>query len=113
MFVNIDEDILVDVLLNRLSFWTDDEETHELFRQMYEMEIQCFEGSEFDPVSIVDNDYINFTTIISKDDNEDSLYDDIRLLFERQGLGDISCEHELNHGYDFIEAQYGDCFLLR
>ena len=48
--------------------------------------------------------------IISKCDES---YEDTKKLFDKQDCGDISCEHELNHGYNYIEPEYHGYFLVR
>lgn len=68
--VKIDEDTLLDMLIDRVAFWTDDNCTQDLFRDYYEglVDSGCFEGCELDIKKIVDNDYINNLTTISKED---------------------------------------------
>lgn len=112
MLVNIDNDRAVDMLLERLGYWTDDITTHRLYEAMYEHYVYdgCFDGGDFDIMTIVDNDYVNWCTVITEDDEA---YKDIKELYEREGITDISCEHELNHGYSFIEAEYDGNFLVR
>lgn len=111
MKVKINDATAVEMLLNRLSFWTDDKTTHRLYEQMYENYVYggCFEGGEFDIMAIVDNDFINYCDVICEGDEA---YEDIKKLYKEEGLGDISCEEE-NHGYAFIEAEYNGCFLCR
>jgi hypothetical protein len=112
MLVKIDNGIALDMLLDRLKFWTDDHTTYRLYEQMYENYIDggCFEGVAFDVMEIVDNDYINWCTVIEP---EDSSYDGIKKLYDRDGLGDISCDDDHNDGYSYIEAEYNGCFLVR
>lgn len=112
MLVNIDNDRAVDMLLERLEHWTDDITTHRLYEAMYENYAYggCFDGGEFDVMAIVDNDYVNWCTVISEGDDA---YEDIKKLYDAEGLGDISCEHGLNNGYSYIEAEYEDSFLVR
>ena len=66
--VTIDEDDLLDMLMDRVNDWTTDDA--DLFEKMYENRIWggCFEGMEFDVNSIVDNDYVNNTSIITRED---------------------------------------------
>lgn len=68
--VKIDEDTLHDLLMDRLAYWTDDFDTKELFNDYYMELVQsgCFEGCEFDPMIIVDNDYINYFKVMETDD---------------------------------------------
>ena len=112
MLVRIDETTAVEMLVNRLSYWTDDSTTHELYEQMYENYVLggAYEGSDFDVMVIVDNDYVNYCDVVSEGDDA---YEDIKQIYEEQGLGDISCEYDLNHGYSYIEAAANDSFLLR
>lgn len=112
MLVEIDNDMALEMLLDRLEHWTDDHITYRLYESMYENYIDCgcFEGGEFDVMAIVDNDYINYCTVISEDDEE---YEDIKKLYEQEGCTDISCEYDLNHRYSFIEAEYDGSFLVR
>lgn len=73
---------------------------------MYENYIKCgaFEGS-FDPGSIVDNDWVNWcTTISSEDENFKQL-----LELYQNGERDISCE---DFGYSYIEAVSDDEDLI-
>lgn len=66
--VTIDEDTLLEMLLNRLKFWTSDESVINLYRDYYERFIYpgCFEGCTLDIMSIVDNDYLNNLEAIAK-----------------------------------------------
>ena len=70
--VTINEDTLLEMLLDRLRFWTDDESVINLYRDYYEGLVYsgCFEGCNLDIMSIVDNDYINYLATISKEDFE-------------------------------------------
>ena len=110
--VLMDEMDVLDVLMNRLSHWTDDDTTHKLYESMYDNYIYsgCFECMEFNAMVIVDNDYVNYCDVISPGDDN---YDNIKMLYDRDGLGDISCDYELNGGYSFIESEYDGSFLLR
>lgn len=70
--VRIDEDTLLEMLLDRVEFWTSDETTIDLYRDYYEGLVNsgCFEGCELNIMVIVDNDYVNNLTTISKEDFE-------------------------------------------
>ena len=70
--VTIDEDTLLEMLLDRLEFWTSDESVINLYRDYYEGLVYsgCFEGCNLDIMTIVDNDYINYLAPISKEDFE-------------------------------------------
>lgn len=73
MIVTIDNYDALEMLMSRLKFWTDDYITTSLFETYYENLIEegCFDGREFDVMSIVDNDYVNWCDVITKDDFED------------------------------------------
>lgn len=111
MLVNIDNDTALEMLIDRLKFWTDDPDVIALYEKMYENYIDCgcFDGREFDIMVIVDNDFINYCDVISPGDD---CYNDIKSLYDREGITDISCEEE-NHGYNFIEAEHNGYFLVR
>ena len=70
--VTVDEDTLLEMLLDRLEFWTSDEDVINLYRDYYENLIVsgCFEGCTLDIMSVVDNDYCNNLATISKEDFE-------------------------------------------
>lgn len=91
--VTIDEDTALDMLTERVEFWNDDPEVVHLFTNYYENCIDggVFEGSEFDVMSIVDNDYVNYT--------QHGTLDEIRDMF-----GD-------NFDEDNILARYNDLIL--
>jgi hypothetical protein len=112
MRVEIENSVAVDMLLDRLSHWTDSETVHRLYEQMYENYVEngCFDGIEFDVRCIVDNDFVNWCDVVEEGD---AAYDGIAKLYEEQGLGDISCEKEYNGGYSFIESEYEGSFLCR
>ena len=71
--VTIDEDILLDILLYRVKYWTRNENIIDLYRNYYRGLVSsgCFEGCKLDIKSIVDNDYLVNLTIITKKDFED------------------------------------------
>lgn len=112
MVVRIDNDTALNMLMDRVEHWTDDDTVCRLYEMMYESYIEggVFDGGEFDVMVIVDNDYINYCDVVSEGDEA---YEDIKKLYDEQGCGDISCEDEFNHGYSFIEAAYDDSFLVR
>ena len=68
--ITIDEDTLLDLLMNRVEYWTSDETIMDLYRDYYMGMIDSgsFEGYTVDIMSIVDNDYINNLAVISKED---------------------------------------------
>lgn len=102
--VKIKKDYVIELLINRLSFWTNDEEVVDLFKQMYE---RYFDEEVFDNLDIdliVDNDFINDCGIIEKGDED---FEKVKELV-KQGYYDISCET----CYSFIEAYNEDYSLI-
>ena len=61
--VTIDEDTALDMLVDRVRFWTDDDEVVALYEEYYKSLIDegAFESREFNVDYIVDNDYVNYT----------------------------------------------------
>lgn len=72
MYVNIDNYDAINMLVERVGYWTDDSEVIELFEQYYTHMVEggCFDGCNFDIMSIVDNDYVNNTSIVYREDFE-------------------------------------------
>ena len=69
----IDEDKFLEMLLDRLEYWTSDEDVIALYRNYYKKLIDCgcFEGCKLDIMSVVDNDYTNNLIVLNKEDFED------------------------------------------
>lgn len=111
--VRIDEETALEMLMERVEYWTDDVQVRCLYRQMYEsyLDCGCFDGSEFDTMKIVGNDYINYCEIVEEGDDD---FEEIKAVYNNQGLGDCSCE---GVGYDYIEAvdnyEIPTMFLMR
>lgn len=88
--VTIDEDTLLEMLLDRVEYWTSDESIINLYRDYYEGLVYsgCFEDCTLDIMSIVDNDYINKLAYISKEDfeqwNIESETDDKIVAFNKE-----------------------------
>lgn len=112
--INISEDKLLDLLMNRFYDFTGlapDTEEYKLFEEMYQNYIDngIFESMEdFDVNLIVDNDWVNYCKVIGEGDDE---YEEIKELYKENGCCDISCET----CYSSIEAanEEGDVFLVR
>ncbi len=95
--VKIDEDVLLEMLMDRVEFWTDDELTRSLFRDYYEDTIAggCFDGCELDIRSIVDNDYVNNLITVSEED------------FKQYGIEDETDDKIV------ASNEYADLYLIR
>lgn len=100
--VKISKDNLLDMLIERVVFWGTGKQHKDLYEKMYESYIYngIFDDYELDIMGTVDNDIVNYTSIIEEGD-EDFL--EILKLAE-QGEYDISCET----CYSFIEAVSDD-----
>lgn len=88
MYVNvkIDSDDLIEMLIGQLELWTHDKQTIDLYTQMYVRELEggVFENAEFNPAVIVDNDYVNYCSIVEEGEED---YSDILEVYEKEGLG--------------------------
>lgn len=69
--VKIEEEFLIKLLVERLKQWTSDIDVIQLYTNYYELLVECFDGSEFNPDIIIDNDWINYTSVITRDEFED------------------------------------------
>lgn len=99
--VKIEDYELLNMLEERVKYWTDDKVEQELFNKMYENYVEggCFDGIDFDVMQIVDNDYVNWCQAVYE--GEDN-FNDILEVYKRQGIGDCSCEGL--QGINWIEA---------
>ena len=66
--IKIEEEDLVELLANRIRCWTNDVDVIDLYIRYYESIVECFDGCEVDPSYIVDNDWINNTSVITEDE---------------------------------------------
>lgn len=114
--VKIDKNDALNMLVERVRYWTQDEKEIELFEKMYDDYIWngCFDGGDFDIMSIVDNDWVNYTSIIRPDEKD---FKKLLKIYKEQGLGDCSCEDFDEYKISFIEAVDDDdkpsMFLVR
>ena len=101
--VQMEDYNLLKMLLDRLSYWDRDNE-RDLYEQMYQSHLDSgvFESREFDVVSIVDNDVVNYCSVITKEDYPQ----DFEKLLElyHQGDRDVSCERFEDVSPSYIEA---------
>ena len=86
--VKIDEADLLDMLVDRVGYWTDNRDVIELYSKYYDSMVYggWFEDAELDINSIVDNDYINYLTVVDREeynkDREEYLRDNIKNFIE-------------------------------
>ena len=71
--IQMDSDDMIQALCDRVKYWTDDSDILELFEQYYEHAVEggYFDGCEFNVMSIVDNDYVNNTSIMTREEYEE------------------------------------------
>lgn len=138
--VRMDEQDAIDLLVERVGYWTDDSEIIDLFEEYYTNMVEggCFDGADFDVMSIVDNDYVNNTSIVTREEfekeREEYIQDELKGKLEDLEEDDETTEEELREelekdtptwedlergehhlsflsGY-YIEAIKGDCLLI-
>ena len=88
MYCYIDNDEAVDMLLDRLKYWTHDLDVIHLFEIYYENMVKSgwWEHEEFDVMSIVDNDYVNWTSVLADDELEENNVDEEQIVAKYNGL---------------------------
>lgn len=117
MFIVSNNEAL-NLLMNRLSTWTDDKDTLDLFEKMYEsyLDSGVFDNNEYSVMEIVDNDYINYCNVVSAEDLSKKDFKKLVKLY-KNGERDISCEDFDNIGSSYVEAvddeENPSKFLLR
>ena len=94
--VRINEDDLFEMLMNRLKTWTDDDDTIELFEQYYDHMVYGggFDGAELNIMSIVDNDYVNNTFIVTREEYEKDRKEYIEEQMKADGFMDDEVTEE-------------------
>lgn len=100
MYIYVDNDEFLDMLIDRVKHWTEDPDVVGLYAKMYENYIEdgIFENTNASISEIVDNDYINYCDIICDGDGE---YTKLYNYYTKYGAGDCSCAIE---GISYIEA---------
>ena len=75
--VQIDETTLLNLFMDRLEYWTPDGDIQNLYEEYLKDLIDggCFEGAELDVNLIIDNLYINNTTIMDKEELDNNNID--------------------------------------
>ena len=109
--IQMDSDDMIDALCDRVRYWTDDSDVIELFEQYYEHMVEngCFDGCEFDVMSIVDNDYVNYKGIVRKDDCSEETWAEI---LERYENGDLEISDIEDCSGECIEAMNDDKTMI-
>ena len=88
--IQIDTDDMIDQLVNRVGYWTDDSDVIDLFEQYYEHMVEggCYDGCEFDVMSIVDNDYVNNTSVVTRKEFDKAREEYIQESMDSDGFSD-------------------------
>lgn len=94
--VRIEEEDLLEMLMDRVRFWTDDPDCLDLFEMYYDNMIQggAFDYCDFNVMAIVDNDYVNWLDVISEEDFENYHIEDEndeRIVAHNNGLFLVYC----------------------
>lgn len=112
--VQIDNDDLLDMLVERVKFWKKDDEVVELYKQMYQSAIDdgVFDGMELNVMTIVDNDVVNWCETYTKDELSSDDWDKLKECYDN-GDRDISCENFEFGRASFIEVMTDEAVLLR
>lgn len=86
--VEIDIDTAVNMLMERLSAWTNDKDTQKAFEQMYRENCEdgLYDGGSFDIMQIVDNDWVNWICVVDKSEVSKEDWNALKKL----GRGDLS-----------------------
>lgn len=112
--VQMEDYELLEMLLDRLSYWGRDDE-RDLWEEMYQsyLDSGVFSSMDFNVKSIVDNDVVNYCSVISREDYPND-YDKLLELYEK-GERDVSCEEfeELNVSYIEAVSFYDEKMLIR
>lgn len=106
--VKVSESLLFDLLVERVKYWTNDEDVQNLYIEMYKKYINdgLLEGIELDINQIVDNDYVNNCEIVYGDDNNENIKNDYNLLIELYNNNEynVSCNIFKYYNPSYIEA---------
>ena len=104
--VLIDEEEFLYMLLERCDAWTVSHNNKDLFEKMYQNYIDggCFDGAELNIMSIVDNDVVNYCSIVEKGEKD---FKKLLKLYKK-GEYDVSCEDFKEYRISYIEAVSDD-----
>lgn len=86
--VKVNEWDLLDMLMDRVKVWKDDEDVIKLYELYYQSMIDngCFDGAELDINQIVDNDVINWLMVMDSEELEENGWTDSdRVIAEYNG----------------------------
>lgn len=103
--VKIEDWKLLDMLLDRCDAWDISRNNKDLFEIMYQSYIDgdVFDGMELNIMKIVDNDAVNYCSVLYKEDTNKDDWEKLLKLY-KDDVRDISCEHFESCSPSFIEA---------
>lgn len=83
--VLVDGDTLIEMLMDRVRFWTEDKDVLELYYIKYQNLVKsgALEGTELDIFLMVDNDYVNYCVVIDKDDCTEADWEKLMEMYEQ------------------------------
>lgn len=83
--VQIDECDLLDLLIQRLEYWTEDTRVLSLYEQYLSDLIDggCFEGARLEIQVFIDNLYVNDTQIMNKEELDNNGIDDCEKILAK------------------------------
>ena len=87
--VKIDETTLLNLFMDRVEYWTSDDDVLALYEDYLKelIDCGCFDGAELDISLIIDNLYINDTTIMGRemlDNNDIEINDNDKILAKNE-----------------------------
>ena len=122
MLVDINDDEILDLICDCVDGWTDIDYRHrELLKSMYETYVynKSFEGMKDSSISaIVDNDIINYTRLITLEDEEiyKECYEMLKNTEEKNKFIDDGHSFVIENWDEFYNSETGEnevCFLIR
>lgn len=111
--ITIDEDDFLDMLVDRVRSWTNNEDTIELFEQYYDHMVYggCYEGTSRSIAEIVDNDYVNNTSVITEEEfnkaREEYIEEQVEAL-DKPNREDYDDEEDYNEDMETYNQEVED-----
>ena len=104
--VKVEDWQLLEMFLERCNAWGTSKDNIDLFEKMYQNYIDggCFDGAELNIMSIVDNDVVNYCSVIEKGEKDFKKL----LKLHKKGECDVSCEDFEEYRISYIEAVSDD-----
>ena len=108
--VLVEEDELLDMLIERVKFWTDEPDVIALYSDMYENYVNsgAFDDTEVNIMQMVDNDYINYCRVLYEGED---IYDAVNRSYSENGIGE--CYDDDGSYLGYIEAENNGVYLIR